>query len=196
MKNKVLFWVGAVLAVGGVGLVTRGDWEGVFALLVGLVLAYFGLRGFDDIKAKFKKAEPAQYHEEKFQVAGVAYHLRDIQKLAVSNPDWKKQNRFLAKHGETPRKVFRYNYINNPVKLIPEPQNPHDPDAVQVIIAGELVGYISRDDNVHVKEILFSHDVKFISAFIFGGQYKVIFSNGEAQHDEDDISAVVKIGYI
>ena len=37
-------------------------------------------------------------------------------------------------------------YSSRPV-LIPEPANPHDPNAVRVHIhAGALVGYLSRDD--------------------------------------------------
>lgn len=32
--------------------------------------------------------------------------------------------------------------------LRPDPENPHDPNAVRVEIEGELVGYLSRDDAV------------------------------------------------
>lgn len=30
--------------------------------------------------------------------------------------------------------------------LVPEPANPHDPNAVRVEVEGEFVGYLSRDD--------------------------------------------------
>lgn len=30
--------------------------------------------------------------------------------------------------------------------LVPEPTNPHDPNAVTVLVDGELVGYLSRED--------------------------------------------------
>ena len=30
--------------------------------------------------------------------------------------------------------------------LVPEPENPHDPNAVRVEVDGELVGYLARDD--------------------------------------------------
>ena len=32
--------------------------------------------------------------------------------------------------------------------LVPEPENPHDPNAIKVTIGGTLVGYLSRDDAV------------------------------------------------
>jgi HIRAN domain len=31
--------------------------------------------------------------------------------------------------------------------FVPEPDNPHDPNAIAVRIDGRLVGYLSRDDN-------------------------------------------------
>ena len=31
--------------------------------------------------------------------------------------------------------------------LVPEPDNPHDPNAIAVTIDGQLVGYLSRDEN-------------------------------------------------
>ena len=31
--------------------------------------------------------------------------------------------------------------------FVPEPDNPHDPDAIAVQIDGQLVGYLSRDEN-------------------------------------------------
>jgi hypothetical protein len=34
------------------------------------------------------------------------------------------------------------------VALVPQPDNPHDPNAVAVEIDGRLVGYLSRDDAV------------------------------------------------
>lgn len=47
--------------------------------------------------------------------------------------------------------------------LMPEPDNPYDPNAVMVVIADKTVGYLSRDDN---KEFLqFLERVRASSAF-------------------------------
>jgi hypothetical protein len=45
--------------------------------------------------------------------------------------------------------------------LVPEPDNPHDPNAVAVHIGGQLVGYLARDEAPRWKEIvdtLAAHD--------------------------------------
>lgn len=133
--------------------------------------------------------------EEEFLVVGINYCLENLRKLACANPDWKKNGKSIISEGMAGKKIFRYNYIYKPVKLLPEPKNPHDKNAVIVQIAGEKVGYISTDDNVHVKKILAADRVKFISAFISGGAYKIVFENGEIEKDEKAFFINVKIGY-
>lgn len=132
---------------------------------------------------------------ETYSVAGVQYYRDDIHKLAVRNELWKKQTSLLLKDGKSGKRIFRYNFINKPVKLIPEPKNPHDKNAVIVQIAGEKVGYIPAESALHVKAILSKHDVKYISSFIGGGQYKIPCDDGSMIKDEEPISITVKIAY-
>lgn len=132
---------------------------------------------------------------EDFEVAGEYYYTENIMKLACSNEDWKKDATTLSAEGKIGKKIFQYNFINKPVKLIPEPKNKHDKNAVQVIIAGELVGYISREDNVHVKEILSKREIKYISAVICGGEYKVASEDGCVKWEEN-INITVRLGYV
>ncbi len=82
------------------------------------------------------------------------------------------------------------------MKLIPEPKNEYDKNAVMVQIAGEKVGYISRSDNIHVKLILGTREIKYISGFISGGKYKVASEDKHLSHDEDHLSISIKIGYV
>ena len=145
-------------------------------------------------KKLFCKPEPS-YQEEVFYVAGTDYCLAAIQKLACCNPDWKKSAKIIVDESKSMQRIFRYNYIHKPVKLIPEPKNPHDKNAVIVQIAGEKVGYIPADQAQHVQKILRSRDIKFISGFISGGPYKVISENGNVEKGENDITVKVKMGY-
>lgn len=135
------------------------------------------------------------YQEETFYGVGVEHYLENIHKLAVPNPDWRKRGNTLAAEGKCMQKIFRYSYVNRPVKLIAETNNPYDKNAVMIQIAGEKVGYIPHDDAKHVREILSKHDVKFISSFISGGQYKVVSENGDAVKMEKYIQVRIKIGY-
>lgn len=149
---------------------------------------------------KYQEARPQQgdrtLKEETFDIAGVSYYLDNLQKLACANPDYRKRGKTLAEEGQSGKRIYRYNYVYKPVKLILEDKNPHDRYAVMVQIAGEKVGYISQDENRHVREILSKHEVKFISARISGGEYKVIAENGDAEKDSKRNYITVKIAYV
>ncbi|MEA4965413.1 MAG: HIRAN domain-containing protein [Oscillospiraceae bacterium] len=133
--------------------------------------------------------------EDIFHVVGVSYCIDHVMKLATCNPEWEKNGRSILAQGGAGKKIYRYCFINKPVKILPEPNNSHDRDALLVQIAGEKIGYISRQDNINVKRILGKNSVKFTSAFISGGQYKVVSKNGETIKTDCDISITVKIGY-
>jgi len=125
---------------------------------------------------------------EDFFVSGVSYYTKNIDKLATIRPEWK--NADIAR-----KNIYKYNYVNYPVKLVPEPSNKHDKNAVQVLISGELVGYISSSDNLHVLDILKKKNVKYVSSFISGGPFKVVSSSGTVSTDVKNISINVRIAY-
>ena len=76
-----------------------------------------------------------------------------------------------------------------------DPQNKHDKNAVMVIIAGELVGYVPADMCKQVKNIL-KGEVKYISSFIGGGHYKQVDDGKIVLKSEQGIKVNVKIGYV
>jgi hypothetical protein len=43
--------------------------------------------------------------------------------------------------------------------LVPEPANPHDPNAIAVQIDGRLVGYLSREENARWQDVAAGHEV-------------------------------------
>lgn len=147
------------------------------------------------LKSKDQKQHGEKLITEDFRVAGVNYCVENIQKLACCNPDWKRTAAQIIAKEKAGKKIYRYNYVYKPVKLEYEPKNPQDKNAIRVIIAGEKVGYISRDDNIHVRKILRDRDVKYISAFIGGGQYKVISANKDIARLEENISITIRIAY-
>lgn len=153
-------------------------------------------RPLQSVEAPVQPQPDRTLKKEDFKVAGAHYYSKNIGKLANRNQDWKLTGDELAAAGRIMQKVFRYNYINKPVKLIPEPTNPHDRNAVQVVVAGELVGYISSSENCHVIDILRNHEVKYITAKISGGEYKVASGNGDVVKLDERIGVNVRIGYV
>lgn len=130
-----------------------------------------------------------------YEVAGVEYYLDNIGKLACINKNYRYGPKRLIESGLIQQKIFQYTYVNKPVKLIPEPSNRHDRNAIMVLIAGEKVGYISMDKNMEVHHILAHGDIKYISSFISGGNFKVVSLNEDVIKSKQFISINVRIAY-
>lgn len=185
--------VGALLIIGGIGNIFINLGAFIFGVLAGGILLYFGIRKRSkspDIKSG------GNLFIDTFEVVGECYCSANIQKLANTNPNWKCTAAQLVAKGLADKRVYRCNYTNTPVVLQPEPNNEHDKNAVAVYIAGQKVGYISRNDNQKVKAILSKRNIKHISSFVGGGQYKIATSDGDLIHQESDISINVRIRYV
>ena len=171
----------------------------MLAIIVGIIYAVVTIRNKTPeapAAAPVASASPRTLKEEEFEGAGVWHYESNIKKLACPNPDWKLTKKQIAAAGRIGRKIFKNNYINKPVKLIPEPTNPHDPGAIMIMIAGEKVGYIRSDENEHVNAILKNHEIKALSAFIGGGEYKFLSENDELIKGSFGFSVKVRIKYV
>ena len=116
---------------------------------------------------KKKKEEPRVLTDLDFEVAGSCFYETNIKKLKVKNQDYSLSDSKLLEDYKKP--IYQYYYINKPVKLIPEPTNKHDSNAIQVVIAGEVVGHVPSELCEQVHLALNERDIKFISSFIKGG---------------------------
>ncbi len=133
--------------------------------------------------------------QETFEIPGAFYHRTSIAKVANPNPDWRKTCKSLIKAGKANQKIYRFERTTKTAELVEEPNNPHDKNAVMVIVDGEKIGYIGADANLHVKSILKSKTVKSISATITGGEYKTIISESDMIKDKTGPYVTVKIQY-
>ncbi len=65
--------------------------------------------------------------------------------------------------------------VRHPVTaaLEPEPENPHDPNAIKVLVQGRHVGYLSRDDALRygpAVRLLREHDRVLVCDAVIGGR--------------------------
>lgn len=190
--------VGVLFLIGGIGNIFTDFSTAIIALLIGIALFYWGLKrkGFIKKSVPQKRIEGRKLIEETFHAVGVVYYEDNIRKLAYSNPDWKLTAAQIVESGKAEKRIFKYYYANKPVKLQMEPDNPHDENAISVIIAGELVGYISREDNIHVKDILEHREIKSLSGFIGGGEYKIVGDDGTVSKYTSGIYVNIRIKYV
>lgn len=128
--------------------------------------------------------------KEDFVVAGVCYHADSLKRIAVANPDWRKGGKTLLTEGKMGIPVLHYTYPTKPVRFERDPEG-----GIMVLLAGEHVGYISGEDQEHVKRILAGNSIKYVTAKAEGGEYKVVSAKGEPYKTEGPVSIKVRIAY-
>ena len=123
-------------------------------------------------------AEPVKAPDTKVvshSVAGTSYHQKELLAMGKKNPDYNLTKRELLK--QWPDGVLVYEYTFNPKKaeLVPEPDNPHDPKAIKVLVDGVHVGYIKAGSCAHVHRLLRENRIQKLEPSIVGGKYKAVY---------------------
>lgn len=144
---------------------------------------------------KNTKNEEKEFHEDEFFVTGTSYYTGNFKKILKPNKEFKSFSGTILKNGHAGRRIFQYEYLDKAAKLIPEPKNKHDKNAIMVTISGKQVGYIKREDCSSIKSILTGKSIEYINAFVTGGKYKIVFENKEVFEDENGFTVRLKIGY-
>lgn len=114
------------------------------------------------------------------KVTGVSHYLDNIMTLKTENFDYDLSKKELINEGYENERIYQFEFYPIKTELIPEPDNPHDPNAIKVVIDGVLVGYIKSGSCSRVHKLLRENRIKKIDAEIGGGKYKYI------GYDEDD----------
>lgn len=120
-----------------------------------------------------------------YKVAGVSHYVDNIMRLACENTDYEMSKRELIDDGFVEEKVWKYNFYPSNLELQPEPDNPHDPNAIKVIIDGEHVGYIKSGSCAHVRKIINEGSVVRADCIIGGGPYKYISEDYDYEKDKE-----------
>lgn len=125
------------------------------------------------------------YKTEKFHVTGTSHYQKEIESLGSENYDFELSKKELIEQGFEDEKIYLYEFSPTKVELIEEPDNPHDPNAIKVVIDDVLVGYIKKGSCSHIKKLLHSGKIKKIDADIYGGKYKMLYSEYDDEKDKE-----------
>ena len=134
---------------------------------------------------------------ERIHVRGLDHYTNNIKAVARENPDYDLTKRELIE--ECPdEKVWQY-YFNVKGDLVPEPDNPHDPNAIMVQADGRCIGYVPKGSTSHIRKLMESGRIKSMDLDIGGGKYKEVYAVDEDENkyemdrDEKPYSAVLTL---
>lgn len=129
------------------------------------------------------------------EVVGESYYKSEIADLGTiaQNYYW-PQERLYEKFVEGDR-VYKYNFAEQDAQLVPEPENPHDPNAIRVVVDGKTVGHIARDNTARISDII--RRGLTVKANITGGPHKEISEteDGMLLSEKEDYDFRVRLSF-
>lgn len=120
-----------------------------------------------------------QYYS--FKVAGISFHEKEIiNELASENDDYYMTKKEIVDAYMTYETIYKYTFSIDDVQLEPDPDNPHDPNAIKIIVDGVFVGYVPGRSTKRVKQILSKSPE--IMCEVYGGPSKIVFDEGDGTY--------------
>ena len=150
--------------------------------------------------------EPAVPEPEKdlykyysFKAAGISFYEKDIiDALALENDDYDMTKNEIVDAYMTDENIYKYVVQINEVELIPEPDNPHDPNAIKIIADGVHIGYVPAKSTKKIRQLLEKHPE--IMCEVYGGPSKIVFEESDGSYtmkkSDHNIGAEVILKYM
>lgn len=120
------------------------------------------------------------YKVEKYVVAGTSFRQNEIKSIGTENDDYLLSTKEIKEQFYAGDKIYQYTFDAINGELIPEPDNPKDPNAIRVMADDVHIGYIKSEDTPRVRRLMESNRIVSIDLSIFGGKCKHI------KEDEED----------
>lgn len=155
---------------------------GVLLLLVNFFV--FIIKYFSSKKRKVTSSNPSVdkiiFHED-FLLMGTNYHKEEAEIAADFLSEgvhyFGKDNKSLKSYMlETYKPVYKYNKLKTvDVHLLPEPSNPHDQNAIQVLVNNIFVGYIPASIAAQISTYIANPNYRYDAILTgIGGPYKTL----------------------
>ena len=123
--------------------------------------------------------EKPKVEEYTFKVAEVSHHLDEIKKYLVDeNSDYSMGRKAIVDLGLAETMIYRYDGYSTNVAFVPEPDNPHNRDALKVVVDGIFIGYVPEKNIKEVKNLLDKDGLQTECSFT-GGEYKIVHNEGD-----------------
>lgn len=115
------------------------------------------------------------YNDERHIVAGTNYRQPELKDFGTANPDYMLNKSELIKRGLTNAPVYEYTFAPLPATLVFEPTNPHDPNAIKVLVNSVFIGYIKKGSTSRIRNLINEHKINKITARVYGGNSKSVY---------------------
>ena len=109
-----------------------------------------------------------------YKVTGLSHYEDNILAMRIENEDFQLSRQELIDDDRVDERVWEYEFFPIRAELVPEPDNPHDPKAIKVLVDDQHVGYIKEGSCAHLLKVMAEGRVEKINVEIGGGRYKIL----------------------
>lgn len=117
-----------------------------------------------------------------FKVSGTSFRKENFYDILSEDYFWDMTKGELVELGMIDEPIYKYENGGGEAKLIPEPDNQYDPDAIAVYVDDTHVGYVPSKKCAKVKRLLDSGTIVYAFAEIYGGPFKIIRENDDDKY--------------
>lgn len=135
-----------------------------------------------------------------YKVAGITHYTENVIQLATANPQYTMTKKQIIAADLTGYTIWKYQFAPQKAELIPEPDNPYDPNAIKVIVDGLHIGYIKKGSCAHLLNVIRNELLLNIQCELGGGPNKTVFEDDDDETGEtvlamekDEISFYCKL---
>ena len=136
-----------------------------------------------------------------YRATGMSYRMEALLSLGSENEDYSKTKKELVEEGLTDQRIYQYDFYPRKIELVPEPDNPNDPNAIKVMVNDVHIAYIKAGSCAHLQKAINGGQIKKIDCEITGGKYKYISCDCDEdgretyslEKDESPYSVVLRV---
>ena len=129
---------------------------------------------------------------KEYDVVGVDFYLKNLRSMMEPNYlySYKKQDLIDTCNYDVP--IYKETITECKLSLTHEEDNPHDPNAIMVLLNDRLVGYIAAKDCKHILHLMDNDLIVSFTCKVYGGKYKQV--NEEYNWERDRSSYTMENG--
>lgn len=183
----------------------------MYYCVLGMVWLFFGMfwlmwqiakwsfilirRGIRALSRSGSQSDELSSAASKLSVAGVYYYTKNLESVCIPNPFYSLSPDKLAQKFPNGKRIYKYKRNGYTAELEEEPTNPHDPNAIKVLISGQIIGHIPREMCTSVKKQMRRNKVHSVPAVVSGGRYKVLDSEDGFITSESSFSVEIELPF-
>ena len=129
------------------------------------------------------------------KIAGAKHYEANIAKLAKKNPAYNFTQKEIIAKKLFCKNIYEYTFAPKRTELIPDPTNPHDPNAIKVIIDEQHIGYIKAGSCARILKLMQEERIAKIESTISGGKFQNLWTDGKEiqQHEKGKTEYKIEI---